>query len=189
MGVVLDSRLYLLFAILTLLSGLGLALRSRCLLRAWASRLGGELHPSVLKGPSELKSAMVLGLWLVFTVLSYLWYNLQFVQHQGRYLFPALIPLGLMFSAGLSEVLQRRHALWASCLCLVGALTLSVIRNPGDGLVGAWDPFIVAGAGVVLFLRRHLSSKWNRWIRAAPYVGLYATDFVCLFAFIVPGLR
>jgi len=30
-------------------------------------------------------------------------YNLKFVQHQGRYLFPALVPIGLAFALGLLE--------------------------------------------------------------------------------------
>jgi hypothetical protein len=42
----------------------------------------------------------LIGAWVLFTVLSYLYYNLTFVQHQGRYLFPALIPIGLAFTAG-----------------------------------------------------------------------------------------
>jgi len=37
----------------------------------------------------------------LLTVGVYLYYNLQFVQHQGRYLFPALIPIALGFAIGL----------------------------------------------------------------------------------------
>ena len=44
-----------------------------------------------------------IGAWVLFTVLSYLYYNLTFVQHQGRYLFPALIPIGLAFTVGLRQ--------------------------------------------------------------------------------------
>ncbi len=45
----------------------------------------------------------LIAAWVLFTVLSYLYYNLTFVQHQGRYLFPALIPLGLAFTVGLRQ--------------------------------------------------------------------------------------
>ncbi|MCY3907681.1 MAG: hypothetical protein OXF63_10580 [Anaerolineaceae bacterium] len=42
-------------------------------------------------------------LWLVIglTALAYLYYNLEFVQLQGRYLYPALLPLALLLARGL----------------------------------------------------------------------------------------
>jgi hypothetical protein len=49
----------------------------------------------------------LLGLSLAVTVGGYLWYNLTFVQHQGRYLFPALIPIALGFMLGLRELARR----------------------------------------------------------------------------------
>jgi hypothetical protein len=36
-------------------------------------------------------------------VALYLYYNLTFVQHQGRYLFPALIPIALAAVVGLGQ--------------------------------------------------------------------------------------
>jgi 4-amino-4-deoxy-L-arabinose transferase-like glycosyltransferase len=54
--------------------------------------------------PVQFRSRLpVLILWLVFllTVAIHVGYNLTFVQHQGRYLFPALIPIALGFSLGL----------------------------------------------------------------------------------------
>ncbi len=39
-----------------------------------------------------------------FTALAFLWYNLTFVQHQGRYLFPALVPLATAGAIGLKKV-------------------------------------------------------------------------------------
>lgn len=52
----------------------------------------------------------LLGLSLAVTVGGYLWYNLTFVQHQGRYLFPALIPIALGFMLGLRELARRGAA-------------------------------------------------------------------------------
>jgi hypothetical protein len=49
----------------------------------------------------------LLGLWVGLTLVMYLYYNLGFVQHQGRYLFPALIPIGLAFSVGWRHLLLR----------------------------------------------------------------------------------
>ena len=47
----------------------------------------------------------LLTLLFLLTVGGYLYYNLTFVQHQGRYLFPALIPIGLAFSIGWCQIL------------------------------------------------------------------------------------
>ncbi|NLE43641.1 MAG: glycosyltransferase family 39 protein [Chloroflexi bacterium] len=43
----------------------------------------------------------VLAVSALLTVLAFLWYNLTFVQHQGRYLFPALIPVGLVIALSI----------------------------------------------------------------------------------------
>ncbi len=54
----------------------------------------------------------LLGLWLVLNVLMYLYYNLGFVQHQGRYLFLALIPIGLAFTVGLRQWTRLLPLAW-----------------------------------------------------------------------------
>ena len=54
--------------------------------------------------PVQFRSRLpVLILWLIFllTVAVHVGYNMTFVQHQGRYLFPALIPIALGLSLGL----------------------------------------------------------------------------------------
>lgn len=49
------------------------------------------------------KETMLLFCGVILCVLgAYLFYNLKFVQFQGRYLFPALVPLGLWASIGLA---------------------------------------------------------------------------------------
>lgn len=50
---------------------------------------------------------ILLLLHLGATFGGFLWYNLSFVQHQGRYLLPALLPLALAFSAGLRAALRE----------------------------------------------------------------------------------
>ncbi len=46
---------------------------------------------------------IALTLLVLFTFAYYVLYNFTFVQHQGRYLYPALIPIGLMFSIGVER--------------------------------------------------------------------------------------
>jgi hypothetical protein len=50
----------------------------------------------ILRSPINRRGVwLVLLLMLVFTTLAYIYYNTEFVQHQGRYLFPGLVPLSL----------------------------------------------------------------------------------------------
>jgi len=92
MGVLVDSRIYLLLFLVSLAILLGLAI--------YISRLarGSEILTVLQKW-----SLFILVLLFFLVAASHLWYNLKFVQHQGRYLFPALIPLGLFFALGLRE--------------------------------------------------------------------------------------
>jgi 4-amino-4-deoxy-L-arabinose transferase-like glycosyltransferase len=52
----------------------------------------------------------------LLSVLVFLGYNVQFLQHQGRYLFPALIPIGTAVALGLDQlagILPKRMRFWA----------------------------------------------------------------------------
>ncbi len=55
--------------------------------------------------------AITLALLAILTLAGFVWYNLTFVQHQGRYLFPALIPIGVAFSIGLDQWLGKLKSL------------------------------------------------------------------------------
>jgi hypothetical protein len=63
------------------------------------------------------------------TTFSFFWYNLTFVQHQGRYLFPALIPIGAAAALGLSTlvtVLPRRLRTWPVVTLFAGLAAFDV---------------------------------------------------------------
>ena len=94
MGVVLPARIYL-----------GLALLCALL-------LAGFLWWLFDKRRAKLGTSQRAGLALLLassscTLLVFLWYNLSFVQHQGRYLFPALIPYGTGVALGLNALTGR----------------------------------------------------------------------------------
>jgi 4-amino-4-deoxy-L-arabinose transferase-like glycosyltransferase len=55
---------------------------------------------------------MVLGLTFLLTLGLHVAYNLTFVQHQGRYLYPALIPIAIGFSTGLGYWLWPLEKRW-----------------------------------------------------------------------------
>jgi uncharacterized membrane protein len=59
--------------------------------------------------PAQREGVALLALSALITVMLFLIYNLSFVQHQGRYLFPALVPLGAAVAVGL-----RQWAVWAA---------------------------------------------------------------------------
>jgi 4-amino-4-deoxy-L-arabinose transferase-like glycosyltransferase len=113
-------NLLLLFCGLTLLGYLGFGI--------WD--LGVSRRRDLGFGSWDLRFSTVLLLaTLGFTLLLYLGYNLTFVQHQGRYLFPALIPIGIGVAAGW-EWLMRPLSGWRPALGWLLPLGLAL------GLVG-----------------------------------------------------
>jgi hypothetical protein len=89
LGVFLAPWAYGLLACATAAALVGLIARARRLRRAGSTSAG---------------RAALLGLALAVTAGGFLLYNIAFVQHQGRYLFPALVPIALAFSAGFYEL-------------------------------------------------------------------------------------
>ena len=77
--------------------------------------LAGVLWTAV-RNRKKLKSygAPVVALPALFfiTVIVYVGYNFQFVQHQGRYLFPALIPIAIGLAIGLGLWSQPLRDRW-----------------------------------------------------------------------------
>lgn len=55
---------------------------------------------------------LVLCLTFLLTIALHIFYNLTFVQHQGRYLYPALIPIAVGFTAGLGHWLRPLERRW-----------------------------------------------------------------------------
>jgi len=68
---------------------------------------------------------------LILSVLAYIYYNFEFVQPQGRYLYPGLIPFALIFVLGLDgwrQVLigRIRASRWLLPIALIGFAALDV---------------------------------------------------------------
>lgn len=108
MSVVLDKKFYLGFFVFTALSAaLFIAWRARAKLSAaqrWQLRLMGFLA--------------------ALTLAAFAWYNLQFIQHQGRYLFPALTAFALAASLGWNGVAPKNAGRW---LWLVAVLAFAAL--------------------------------------------------------------
>ncbi len=172
MGVLVDERIYLALALLCALVGLGFllfvakVLRRRRLTAFQARALG------------------LLALSALFTLLSYLWYNVKFIQHQGRYLFPALVPIGLAFSLGLQEILDRGKL--AASLLSAMALLLTI-----QGLLKgdlSYNLVLVGGAALAFWIEAFWPKRHRLLFFALPFFGLCALDAICLFKFIIPAL-
>ena len=174
MGILLDARLYAALGVCSLAVGLGCA--------AWAWRV----RQASLRQP-EARVAAWLGLWFLLTALTYLWYNAEFVQHQGRYLFPALVPLGLAFACGWQE-LTRPPAARAAAAGLALAAGGLAAWSATHGALDKWAVALsLGGAAGLAFL-----SGLPPWGRQAAFWllfgALWALDLVCLFFFVVPAL-
>jgi len=177
MGVLVDERIYLSLALLAALlaSGFGIFL-----FRLWRRRMGITADQGRI-------------LWLLaaaaaLTVLTYLGYNLKFVQHQGRYLFSALAPLALAASFGLREVLRPRPARVLAALALLASLAL-LVHGVVAGDIFVWGMLLLLAAAAFL-----ASAGWlvpgRPWLFAAIlYLAALALDWICLFRFIAPALR
>jgi 4-amino-4-deoxy-L-arabinose transferase-like glycosyltransferase len=177
MGVVLDARIYL---VLVLLGALGV----------WGLLLHALDRRRLANLPQETRAALVLlGALAVFAAATYAWYNLTFVQHQGRYLYAGLIPAGLGLVAGWRRVAQstwREMLGGAAWLALAGAAWyalagLDMLR----WAIVLWAA-AVALAGLGAITRRRLPVEIL--LAALVAVALAALALVSLFAYVVPAL-
>ena len=137
MGVVLDTRVYF---VLLLLSGVA---------------LGGLILRAVSRGRRRGPPALILlGCSVLLTLLVYIWYNTQFLQHQGRYLFTALIPIAIFFSLGWEGALRPG----------VGRILATLLAVFGFGLA-AWG-----------MLTGHGLPKWPLALTAVFAAGMLLLD-------------
>ncbi|NOR82746.1 MAG: hypothetical protein GQ526_04560, partial [Ardenticatenales bacterium] len=106
---------------------------------------------------------------------------LSFVQHQGRYLFPALIPLGLAAGVGWEKLTQARTARIAAATLVSIAILLTAT---GCRFAGGW---CIAVAGL-LWLNSLLPIR-IRWLMITVVAGgLALLSGGSLFLFVIPWL-
>jgi hypothetical protein len=54
-------------------------------------------------------------------------YNLRYLQPQGRYLFPAIFPIGVFFTLGVRELARERYAQLVFSLLFAGLFLLNLL--------------------------------------------------------------
>jgi 4-amino-4-deoxy-L-arabinose transferase-like glycosyltransferase len=172
MGVLLDERLYQAVAILSLLAVAGLLPWSA---GAWRRRTGFPRWQWAAVG--------ILVLLTGLTLASYVWYNTSFVQHQGRYLFRALLPIGLAMALGWREALRHERGLALAAALAAGAMAARLL-----GWLPNWPLLMLLAAAAALAARRLVPARWDPLVQACPYLFLLALDVASLFLFVVPQL-
>jgi hypothetical protein len=167
MTIVVDNLTYALYGSFLLLGAIGV----------WLS-CSRASSPSVLT--LVVLTAAVLG--------QLLYYNLSFIQAQGRYLFPAMAAIAGLLSLGWSW-LGRQHSgagivvVWTS---LAVATAIGGVGNWDIGLLSG-SVFVVAlGASAYLHARIGESELWGWFLTAATIIGLGALNVMCLTRYIVP---
>lgn len=174
MGVVLDSRIYL-----------GVGLLSAVM--AWGAlwRLGEGVAAGF--EPRVRDALILLGVSALITFGLYIFYNFTFVQHQGRYLFPALPPLALAGAVGLRRVTEKRLAVMTSLLFVIVAVIFGLLGLLGQA-VSLWSLALIGGCSVAVLAAGLAPRRFLPAFGGILLLGLFALDFLCLFGFIIPML-
>lgn len=149
LGVFMDARIYTVLFILSAMAFLGVFVRCR-------EQVAGDGRT----WPFFLTSSWMtlLLLWLA-AFAAYAWYNVGFIQHQGRYLFAALPAWSLLFAVGWWVVLRRRVSVFAGGILLVTTAAYLVLSLLLDGGPDRWTLLLLGLAGAGLLLHGLLSSR------------------------------
>lgn len=146
MAVPLEARIYLGIQILIVFSLIGLVLRLG--IRAMRPRdpaLGNDLPNEVL---IQDQLWVIMGTVLLLSMLAFGYYNSEFVQFQGRYMYPGLIPFALALVLGVDAwrhwLLGRIPAtrwltvlpFWAFALIDVYVLTRHIVPALSPPIIG-----------------------------------------------------
>ena len=176
LGVFMDSRVYFLVAVLSGIAAGGLALR----LAFRKSQIANHV--------SRNRISIFMLLSVLLTFLTYAWYNTQFVQHQGRYLFTALIPLAIAFALGWEAALWPRAARVITIALGVFAVALAAWGIFSHTGLPKWPLAITALLAGGLFVSSWLPRRLAQALFVAPYLLFVLLDLYALFKEIVPQL-
>lgn len=173
LGVFMDSRIYQALLVFTVVVLVG---------ACWHIRM---MWPKLTA--FQRRGLALLGLQALGVLASYVWYNLDFVQHQGRYLFPALLPLAVGVALGLEGALSAGGSRRVALVCGLGLLGV-VAWGLGQGDVAGWLALAlaVAGAGAAVRARWQAVPAWVLGVSVLLLLGLVA--LWALFGAIVPQL-
>ena len=175
MGVVLHPRFYLGALALCGIAGLGLVHYAASWLRQ-----GHRL-------PLETRRGLgLLAVWALLTTAGFVWYNLWYVQHQGRYLFPAIVPWGLFFALGMYQVLAP--AMRITVLTLLVVLAGLLLSGLFTGDIKSFTLLLLALLALGLGIGHRLEERWPGTAMLLFFVCMGSIALTCLLGYIIPGL-
>ena len=166
MGVVMDRRVYQALVVMSTITavGIGWAVKSW---RPWES--------------SSRPGKLLLAFSVLLTCCGYLWYNLKFVQHQGRYLFPALIPIALGATIGWEQLATRPATRSTAVIAAIGVIVAAAF---GYRFLAA----VSLGSAGALWLFGYLPARFRWLVPAAVISAFWALGIAALFFYIIPAL-
>ncbi len=181
MAVPMDGRTYQLLWILMIIGICGVA-----------TLLTSPKSPdSFSKFSVQQKYSLILMVCAVVLMLSgYIFYNITFLQFQGRYLFPVMIPLGLLFSLGLDRLLMPRWG-WGVVTILSLTLLWTIFSSLQNGGLDKWAVLIIGTALIIMTGRVLFRSQWllpTAWVVIVCFVSLAFLTLISPFWFVIPFL-
>lgn len=138
----------------------------------------------------------LLGLSALGTLGIYVAYNLQFVQPQGRYLFPALPAVSLAAAVGWWTVARQPAAgRWAG-IALLAAAGLAALWGVAHEGINTWSLLIFGGGAAALWvwslaterLRTTTRNRTSLVLFALPFALMALLSALALWLFILPQL-
>ena len=173
MGVVMDVRIYQILLVFTIATASGLV--------AAAIEFFNQRNSSSNLRSLRLPSYLILSFSALLTATGYLWYNLSFVQHQGRYLFPALIPMGLAAGAAWEALCRPRLSRLISALFMLGSVVVFLLGS-------RWPALFCGLMAILILIVGLLPSRFHWIIPAGIGSALAILSIASLFLFLVPAL-
>lgn len=160
MGVFMDERIYTALLLFSGVIFMGLL---------WATVRFISGGPDTDMDVFQLSVLILFGLILLAVVVSYTWYNMKFVQHQGRYFFWGMLPISTIIALGWREVFQPLQGAITGFLALVmaGAMALTGMVT---GKVDKWTLLTIGVIALILLGQPLLlggTSRYTlRWLPA-----------------------
>ncbi len=200
MGVWMDARVY------TAALAFGAAVVAGCMWQVAGGRgqvVGGRWQVAGHRSPvtddrSRFRrwALALLGLAALGTLGIYLLYNLQFVQPQGRYLFPALPAISLAVAVGWWSVTRWPGAARWAAIALLGAAGVAALWGVTHEGINRWSLLIFGGGAAAawvwsltaLRLRDATLRRLRAVLYGAPFAIMAALSALALWRFVLPQL-
>lgn len=126
--------------------------------------------------------ALLLTTSALLTFSGYIWWNLGYVQHQGRYLYPALVPIAVAAGVAWNRLTQKVTARLTGTLLLIVALVAAFSGN-------RWAAVVWTSMSGLLWLGSIQGSR-KRWLMpAAAATALAILSGASLYLYVLAWLN